>query len=257
MRYVESFACSHIFDMMCHSGTYEHVMSTMLLKVENAFMDEYPDKDRAGLLKVMVQKRQQSIKRIEELSSSAKKEALRPRDAARRDWLSKLRCIELGIYEGWESFTLKQLAKSQVDVDLKRLTIPYKFNMLKFRAFFRAMEDDSSLSLVQKRHVLEFMHGGLIMCDIRKEKLLEKEFTTTWPTRKQLVKAGFLCIQGYEPVHMFLILGKHFTKELFAYMAPKIQAFMHDMRGSKCMFDIDYDALSSHVLHVPILPQQY
>jgi hypothetical protein len=244
--------------MMCHSGNYEHVIDTMFSKARHFFRHEYPpDLDDAGFLKGIVYRHVDTIQRVKNLKVEKDESTVRPKELARHRWTMTILSYELEVYKGWESFSVKKLAKTQVDVDLKRLTIPHQFNMLKFRTFFRAMEDDWTLSLAQKRRVLQYMDGGIILCAIRKEKLVEKEFTKSWPTRKQLVKAGFLSNRGYEPVHMFNVLRMHLTAELFAYMAPKIQAFMHDMRGSKCMFDINYDALSGHLLNVPILPQRY
>ena len=256
--YDNTYACDRIFDMMCHSGNYEHVMDTMLSKVRHYWRNEFPGVDDIGLLRSMVKHYIHTLKRVDNLVENRDefRYTTRPIERARRQWQITIMEHELKVYEGWELFTVKQLAKSQVDVDLKRLTIPYKFDMLKFRAFFRSIEDDATLSLSNKRNIVQSMEGGLIISASKKDILLTKTFLRSWPTRKQLVKAGFLSNKDYEPVHMFHVIRRCTTRELFAYMAPKIQAFMHDMRGSKCMFDIDYDALANHIRRVPILPQR-
>ena len=234
---------------MCYSGNYQSVMDRMLAKVRLRY--EYDNTSDRDLLRLLVEERLAELRSPPHVPRALQR-LFTEADKARHQRLEDMRRFELGVYQDWTALSVKQLAKAQVDVDVHRLTLPCKFDLRKFRAFFRCVEDDVVLGPKQKKSLLQLLDSALTMCGMRKEKLVANAGRNFWPTRAQLVEQGFLSDDGYQPAYLFGLLSKHLKPDVFARFAPRIHQFMDDMRGQKCVFDLDYEGLTNYIGCVPM-----
>ena len=235
------------------SGSFPGVLKKMKDLVQRHCMPDRPNISDGELLGILVTDRLKSLPELK-IAWHSMRNSLTFNISEARKRAYALRDYEIELHKtdtGQLTFTAKQLVQIQVKVDLKRVKLPCEFNVYAFRKFFRELEDDPSFHDEEKQRIVQVLHDSLIVFEKEKERLKVQFFSKSWPTRRRLVTMGVLSDNDFEPVVLFQHLARVIRPHMFEYIAPRIQQFLHDVRGRYMIYNMNFDKLSDCVGHVP------
>lgn len=246
----------HIFDLMNISGSFGYVMDRMVKKVRKEHHIATSINTKQRYLKFLVKERLKQLDGPQKMSHGMQHMCTREDDeAAARVY--RLRNLEETLYDGWKALRAKDLARIQVQADLNRVKLPCQFNMYRFREFFRDMEDDTALTPEEKQSVLCALLRGATVFHSSKIRFLGSTPLKQALTRKQLVELNVLSDRDYDPPEFFRQLHLDLSRKTYKHMAPRIQRFLHYMRGKHMMFNMRWEYFARLIASVPRYSANY
>ena len=238
------------------SGSFGYVMDRMVKKVRKKYHMECAINTKQRYLKYLVKQRVKYLDGPQKMSLGMR-DMSTTEDSEAAVRVYRLRNLEEPLYDGWKALRAKDLARIQVQVDLDRVKFPCQFNMYRFRKFFRDMEDDTVLTSKEKQSVLCALLHGAVAFHSSKIRFLNTTSPRTTLTRKRLVELNVLSDREYDPPEFFRYLRLNLSKKTYKHMAPRIQRFLHYMRGSHMMFNMNWGFLARLVASVPRFSATY